>query len=199
MMVEGKKTELIDKVVSHVRKKLPQDQVLQVEQFVREYYSRIAPEDMIERSVLDLYGAVLAHWNFARQRIPGEPKIRIYNPHFEEHGWQSTHTIVEIINDDMPFLVDSVSMALNRHGLTIHLIIHPVMNLRRDAEGRLIEVLSADAATGNVISEALLHVEVDRQTAPAVLEEIQADLERVLSDVRKVVEDWAKIREKVNE
>lgn len=197
--LKEKKAELIDKVVSHVRKKLSQDQVLQVEQFVREYYNRVSPEDLIERSVLDLYGAVLAHWNFVRQRIPGEPKIRVYNPHFEEHGWQSTHTIVEIVNDDMPFLVDSVSMALNRHGLTIHLVIHPVMNLRRDAEGRLIEVLSADAAAGNMISEALLRVEVDRQTAPVVLEEIRADLESVLSDVRKAVEDWAKMREKVKE
>ncbi|MGH7799996.1 MAG: NAD-glutamate dehydrogenase [Thermodesulfobacteriota bacterium] len=196
---EEKKAELIDKVVSHVRKKLHQDQVPQIEAFARQYYSRVAPEDLIERSILDLYGAVLAHWNFACQRIPGAPKIRVYNPNFEEHGWQSTHTIVEIVNDDMPFLVDSVNMALNRHGLTIHLVIHPVMNLRRDTEGRLIEVLSADAATGGVIHEALLHVEVDRQTAPAVLEEILADLERVLSDVRKAAEDWAKMRERVNE
>jgi glutamate dehydrogenase len=198
IQLEEKKVELIDKVVSHVRKKLPQGQVFQVEQFVREYYSRVSPEDLNERSVLDLYGAVLAHWNFVRQRIPGEQKIRVYNPNFEEYGWQSTHTIVEIVNDDMPFLVDSVSMALNRHGLTIHLVIHPVMNLGRDTEGRLIKVLSPDTASA-LTSEALLHVEIDRQTAPAVLEEIRADLEHVLSDVRKAVDDWAKMREKVKE
>jgi NAD-specific glutamate dehydrogenase len=197
--LEEKKAELIDKVVSHVRKKLPQDQVPQFEQFVREYYSRVVSEDLIERSVIDLYGAALSHWNFARQRIPGAPKIRVYNPHFEEHNWQSTHTIVEIVTDDMPFIVDSVSTALNRHGLTIHLVIHPVMNLRRDAKGRLIEVRSVGANKGDGMYEAIVHVEVDRQTAREVLEEIRADLERVLGDVRKAVEGWTKMREKVKE
>lgn len=197
--LEEEKLELIDKVLSNVRKKLHQGQVPQVEAFVRQYYSRVAPEDLIERSVLDLYGAVLAHWNFACQRIPGTPKIHVYNPHFEEHGWESTHTVVEIVTDDMPFLVDSVSMALNRHGLTIHLVIHPVMNLLRNTDGRLLEVLSDDATADDMISEAILHVEVDRQTAPEVSEGIRADLELLLSDVRKAVEDWGKMREKVEE
>ena len=55
----------------------------------------------------------------------------------EEHGWQSTHTIIEIVNDDMPFLVDSVTMEVNRHGLTLHLIIHPIVAVVRDADGTL--------------------------------------------------------------
>ena len=63
--------------------------------------------------------------------------MRVYNPRLEQHGWQSTHTVVEIVNDDMPFLVDSVSIELNRHGLGIHLIIHPVLAVRRDSAGRL--------------------------------------------------------------
>lgn len=197
--LEEKKSEFIDKVVSHARKKLPQDQAAQVEQFVREYYSRVAPEDLVERSVLDLYGAALAHWNFARQRTPGTPKVRVYNPRFEEHGWQSTHTIVEVVTDDMPFIVDSVSMSLNRHGLTIHLVIHPVMNLRRDIKGRLTEIPTVDTGESDCTREAILHVEVDRQTAPEVLDEIRTDLERVLGDVRKAVEDWMKMREKVKE
>ena len=66
---------------------------------------------------------------------PGTPKVRVYNPRFEEHGWQSTHTAVEIVTDDMPFLIDSVSMELNRRGCGVHLIIHPVLRVRRDADG----------------------------------------------------------------
>ena len=61
------------------------------------------------------------------------PRVRAFNPTLEEHGWQSTHTIVEIVNDDMPFLVDSVAMEANRHGLTLHLIIHPILPVERDA------------------------------------------------------------------
>ena len=75
----------------------------------------------------DLYGAALSHWNFARQRVPGHARVRVVNPTLAEHGFQSRHTIVEIVNDDMPFLVDSVAMEANRHGLTLHLIIHPII------------------------------------------------------------------------
>ena len=73
---------------------------------------------------------------------PGTPKVRVYNPRFEEHGWQSTHTAVEIVTDDMPFLIDSVSMELNRRGCGVHLIIHPVLSVRRDADGQLVEILT---------------------------------------------------------
>ena len=70
-------------------------------------------------------------------------KIRVYNPQFETHGWQSTHTAVEIVTDDKPFLIDSVAMELNRRGFGVHLVIHPVMNVRRDDAGRLLEVLAS--------------------------------------------------------
>ncbi|HEX2238948.1 MAG TPA: hypothetical protein VHJ19_11630, partial [Gammaproteobacteria bacterium] len=97
------------------------------EQFARAYFAGVAAEDLLGRSSEDLYGAVHSQWQLTRQRKLGVPNIRVYNPNKQEHGWQSPHTVVEIVTDDMPFLVDSVSMELNRHGLTIHLIIHPVM------------------------------------------------------------------------
>ncbi len=96
---------------------------------------------------------------------------------FEPHGWQSTHTVVEIVTDDMPFLVDSVTMELNRRGLGIHLIIHPVMRVRRDADGELLEVLPPDATTPRAsVAESVIHVEVDRETDPAALEALQEHL-----------------------
>ena len=74
------------------------------------------PEDLAELDPLDLYGAALAHWSFARQREPGAASVRVYNPDFEQHGWQSAHTVVEIVTDDMPFLVDSTTMELSGQG-----------------------------------------------------------------------------------
>jgi len=58
----------------------------------------------------------------------------VYNPRFEEHGWQTTHTVLEMVNDDMPFLVESTRMEINRQGYGIHLMLHPVMKVRRDPE-----------------------------------------------------------------
>jgi glutamate dehydrogenase len=63
----------------------------------------------------------MAHLSFARVFASGTPKLRVYNPRTEEHGWSSPHTVIEIVNDDMPFLVDSVTMEVNRQGYTLHL------------------------------------------------------------------------------
>src|SRR5207237_4637090 len=121
-------------------------------------------------------------WNLARERQPGRPVVHVYTPRFDVDGWQSTHTVVEIVDDDMPFLVDSVSMELNRHGLGIHLVIHPTMNVRRDDAGQMIDVVDDEMdATGR---EAFIHVEVDRETDRDVLDTIDRDIRRVVGDVR---------------
>ena len=121
------------------------------------------PEDLAELDPLDLYGAALAHWSFARQRDPGTAKVRVYNPEFEQHGWQSAHTVVELVSDDMPFLVDSTTMELSGHGAGIHLLIHPVIRVRRDGDGELAAVLAADAPDEEgTLAESFIHVEIDR-------------------------------------
>ncbi len=193
------KDELLDKVLTRVREQMPEDQASQVEEFARQYYGWIDAEDLEDRSSIDVYGAAVSHWNFAGQRNPGEAKIRVYNPQFEEHGWQSTHAVVEMVNDDMPFLVDSTRMEINRQGYAIHLIIHPVIKVRRDAEGRLLEILAPDADEEDALSESVIHVEVDRQTEPAVLESLRRCIEKVLADVRAAVEDWPLMRERGRE
>ena len=58
--------------------------------------------------------------------------MRVYTPNFEEDGWQSPHTAIAVVTDDMPFLVDSLSMELNRQGLRVHLLLHPVITVRRE-------------------------------------------------------------------
>ena len=191
------KDELLDKVVDRIREQMPEDQAPQAEEFARQYYGWIDAEDLQDRSPVDIYGAVVSHFGFAGQRKPGEKKIRVYNPHFEEHGWQTTHTVVEMVNEDMPFLVDSTRTEINRQGYAIHLMIHPVIKVRRDEEGRLLEVLPPDAE--DAISESVIHVEVDRQTEPEVLEELGSNIEKVLADVQAAVEDWPQMREGVRE
>jgi glutamate dehydrogenase len=193
------KDELLDKVVARIREQMSEDQVPQVEEFARQYYGWVDAADLEDRSPIDAYGAALSHWSFAGRREPGERKIRVYNPHFEEHGWQSTHTVIEMVNDDMPFLVDSTRMEINRQGYAIHMILHPVMNVRRDEEGRLLEVLPPDADEEDAISESVIHVEVDRQTEPFVLEDLKQAIQKTLADVKAAVEDWPKMRERVGD
>ncbi|MFL6009276.1 MAG: NAD-glutamate dehydrogenase, partial [Rubrobacteraceae bacterium] len=193
------KDELLDRVVARVREQLAEDQVPQVEEFVRQYYAWITAEDLADRSPIDLYGAAVGHWTFARQRTPGEPKVRVYNPQFDEHGWQSTHTVIEIVTDDMPFLVDSTRMAINREGYAIHLMLHPIMKVRRDDAGMFVEVLEPDSDEEGVLYESIILLEIDRQTDPGVLKALHDCITTVLRQVRAAVEDWPDMRERVHE
>ncbi|MDM0043258.1 NAD-glutamate dehydrogenase [Variovorax dokdonensis] len=185
----------IDEVAALIQAKIGDPQAAQqLEAFARQYFGNVDPEDLEDREPADLYGAALSHWGFARQREPGHVKLRAFNPSVAEHGWQSTHTIIEIVNDDMPFLVDSVTMEVNRHGLTLHLIIHPLLPVRRDDAGQFVALDGAGTSR-----ESFIHVEVDRVADPAQLHELEADLRRVLGDVRAAVEDWQAMQARVQE
>ncbi len=196
MAVKGAdlESELIDTVCERVRERLPAGQVAPCESFVRQYYQWVPAEDLADRNPLDLYGAAVAHWNLAQQRAPRESKVRVYNPDFEQHGWQSPHTLIEIVTDDMPFIVDSVTMQLGRLGYGIDLVIHPVIRVSRDAEGHITEVLDHDAPDDDAIRESVVHIEVGREHDRAKLDQLRHAIEQVLSDVRAAVEDWQEMR-----
>src|SRR4051812_1218571 len=177
--VEQVDAALIDRVCSRVRERVEAHEAPQLEEFVRQYYRWVPPDDLVGRDALDLYGAALAHWKFIEHRSPGDFRVRVYNPTFEQHGWQSTHTVVEMVTDDMPFLVDSVTMELPGRSHGIPLLIHPVVRVRRDTDGRIADVLPANAPEGEGVAESVIHIEIDRQTAAAELEALRGHLLRV--------------------
>ena len=196
MSVKDTDETLIDDVCSRVRELLADDSAADAEAFVRQFYRWVPPEELVERDALDLYGLAVGQLGFARRRRPGQTRLRVYNPVFETHGWSSTHTAVEIVTDDKPFLIDSISMELNRRGFGVHLMIHPVMDVRRDAEGNLVEVLAPGADDEDAIGESVIHAEVDRQTDHARLEELRSELLRVIGEVSAAVDDWPLMRER---
>lgn len=187
----------VDAVLEQIASRLPEEQVEVALAFARKYFSQVDTDDLIGRTIADLYGAVLSHWHFARSHSGGA-RVKVYNPKLEEHGWESTHTIIDIVSDDMPFLVDSVTMEVNRQGLTLHLIIHPVMCMQRDASGQLTGLLPGDAADQGHF-ESVMHLEVDRRTEREDLDALLTGLERVLADVRAAVEDWPAMRARLGD
>ncbi|RSO02676.1 NAD-glutamate dehydrogenase [Streptomyces sp. WAC 06783] len=181
--------------------------------YLQRYYLHTAPEDLTGRDPVDVFGAALSHYRLAENRPQGTANVRVHTPTVEENGWTCSHSVVEVVTDDMPFLVDSVTNELSRQGRGIHVVIHPQVIVRRDVTGKLIEVLdnSCDAhgTTGkdksgkgkgkdlphDALIESWIHVEIDRETDRADLKQITKDLLRVLSDVREAVEDWEKMRD----
>ncbi|MCX5421215.1 NAD-glutamate dehydrogenase [Streptomyces sp. NBC_00078] len=166
--------------------------------FLQRYYLHTAPEDLSDRDPVDIFGAALSHYRLAENRPQGTANVRVHTPTVEENGWTCSHSVVEVVTDDMPFLVDSVTNELTRQGRGIHVVIHPQIVVRRDVTGKLIEVLSAQSGGDlphDAHTESWIHVEIDRETDRGDLKQITADLLRVLSDVRETVEDWDKMRD----
>jgi glutamate dehydrogenase len=193
-------TDLIDRVVGFARKKLGKSLTGETEAFVRDFYAHVPPDDILNVDPADLFGAALAFWKFATERTPDQPKIRVHNPNFDDDGWKSVHTVIEIVNDDMPFLVDSMAAELNRLDLTVHLVIHPIFRVQRDAKGRMSGIRPAgDGGDNGAAAESFMHIQIDEQAGKKGLGEIEAALAKVLADVRVAVADWRPIRGKLAE
>ncbi|MFE9726465.1 NAD-glutamate dehydrogenase [Streptomyces sp. NPDC005794] len=209
-LVEGTGTEAQDGTGAGQDERPGRDTLLA---YFQRYYLHTAPEDITDRDPVDIFGAASSHYRLAENRPQGTANVRVHTPTVEENGWTSSHSVVEVVTDDMPFLVDSVTNELSRQGRGIHLVIHPQVVVRRDVTGKLIEVFADDPARSpgakrsggrkaagtelphDALVESWIHVEIDRETDRADLKQITADLLRVLSDVRETVEDWDKMRD----
>src|SRR4029079_15594749 len=120
-------------------------QAVQANAFATHLLKRVAPEDLSGRPAETWEAIALGPLDFVRVRRAGTANVRVFNPHPAGNGWESNHTIVEIVTDDAPFLVDSVGMAVSQAGLLLHTIIHPVYNVERDPGGHVLS-LDVDGA-----------------------------------------------------
>src|SRR5436309_432470 len=120
-----RKVDLVDRLATEARARVDASEAESAEQFVRRYFALVAPDDIIYTSFDTLIGSALSLWEFGKQRMPGTPKVRLFNPSTEANGWGLEHTVIEIVNDDMPFLVDSISAEVLRRERIIHLLLHP--------------------------------------------------------------------------
>jgi len=196
--IDGKQ-EFLAQLREQLAKRLPQEKVEAVTTFAEAFYASAPLEDLIERHLDDTYGATLMTWHFIQHHDPRSPKVHVYNPDFEEHGWQSSHTLIEVLHEDMPFLVDSVRIELNRRGITVHAIHNAVLAVERDRQHRLKRTASPrdkDAPQGR---ESIMVIEIDRHSDAPVLEDLEASLRDVLTDVRTAVEDFEPMLARVGE
>jgi glutamate dehydrogenase len=171
---------------------------------LRSYYRHVATDDLVDRSAEELYGALVSHYRTAENRPQGTASVHVFTPGLAEHGWSAGgHSVVEVVTDDMPFLVDSVVMELSRQQRDVHLVVHPQFDVARDLTGRLeaITCLDNESATPPEGSarESWMHVEISRIGHDEDVEAIANDLQRVLRDVRESVEDWPRMRQQVTE
>ncbi len=164
----------------------------QIGEFLRHYFRDVPHEDMAGRSPRIMGQAALEHLEFARTRKRGRPKLRIFNPNENDHGYQSNFTIVEMVNDNMPFLVDSVAAAIARHNLTVHMTVHPIVRVERNGRGQMTNVMSKESDGGQI--ESYVRFVVDRESDQQQLSILKHEIAKILADVRVAVRDWSQMR-----
>ena len=130
-----RRAERVAEIVHLAQARLGAQKSASVAAFIKAFYADVDGEELAERSIEDLYGAAYTLWQFGARRTPGEAVVRAFRPGVAEHGWSSPHAVIQVVNDDMPFLVDSVTMEVNRQGLTLHLVVHPVLICSSSSRG----------------------------------------------------------------
>src|SRR3954466_8385540 len=176
----------------------------EVGSLLRAYYRHVATEDLIDRSPEELYGALASHHRAAETRPQGTSSVHVFTPTVAQHGWSAGgHSVVEVVTDDMPFLVDSIVMELTRQQRDVHLVVHPQFDVTRDLTGRLQSIACPDnesaAPPEGAERESWMHVEISRIGHDEDVDPIVGDLQRVLRDVRESVEDWGRMRQQIDE
>jgi len=196
---EDAKKTVIKKVATAARRKARKSGKADVGDFINAFYGNTAPEDVLRAAPDQLLAAALSAWDLLQKRTPHEPSIRVFNPKNEKGGWDTDHTAVQVVNDDMAFLVDSVTAALNQLEATIHVIVHPIIRVKRDKNGKLLAICQDEKAAVDTGMESVIHIEINEHAGQDKLRTISKQLENVLKDVRNAVDDWRTMRVKVAE
>jgi glutamate dehydrogenase len=173
------------------------NQADQIKLFAELYYDGAPISDLNARNPEDLYGATVSCWLFIQENDINQPKVRVFNPDFEAHGWQSTHTVIEVLAKEMPFLVDSVRLELNRRQMSIHSINSCVAHLERDSKHKKKISSPLFSASEKSQAEAIIYIEVDRHTDSEMLDDLSNTLVSIVNEVNHCVEDFSALTDKV--
>ncbi|MDH3747942.1 MAG: NAD-glutamate dehydrogenase [Gammaproteobacteria bacterium] len=186
------KAGIIDAIVASRSQTTVLGNRAQIKLYLAQYFADVPVEDLQGRSESTMARVALEHLEFGAIRRPGRALLRIYNPNEQTHGYSSNYTFIEMINDDMPFLVDSVSAAIIRQNLAVHITVHPVIKILRDGKGNLQSIQDRDDKDGR--NESFVRFAIDRETDPKHLKLLETEILKVLADVRLSVRDWREMR-----
>lgn len=196
--IDGQPSVLLQNVSKLIKQRV-KEQANLVEKFATILFGNMSNDDLTGRNDSDLYGAALSLWQTLNQHSVDNAKVRVFNPEIAKHGWESKHTIVEIVVQDMPFLVDSIRMALSRQSITAHLLLHYPMQTERDKDGNITDFFKLGSKQAQSTKQAVFHIEIDRLTDKATIDALTDELHSVMQDVSLAVTDWLPARDKLKQ
>jgi glutamate dehydrogenase len=177
-----------------VKDKLPSTEAEQLLSFARTLFRNLPLEDWHQHSESHLYGVLISLWQHLKTTTTNTLSIRIYNPQMEQQGWQLSHTMIEIILPDRPFIVDSVRMLLERLDIPIDQFLHGPFPLVRDSQG---SVIGFDAEAEGVTYYTICQVEARTLLNEATLHQLERELHQVMNEIILAVDDWPQMRERL--
>lgn len=179
------KSEILANLKREVTNRLAESKSAALLRFMDRFFMTTPELDLQKWRADDLLGSVLSVWEFFQQSQLSGPKVKVFNPDYEQHGWQSTHTVVMVLVPDMSFIVDSLRLELNRQNVATHAITNAVIRVSRDDQGHFLEMSDKSESR-----ESIVCIEIDRHTDKERLENIRQGLLAVLNDVKAVVNDF---------
>ena len=189
----------VDSVIALAKSTLPSATLLPM--FIEQFYRNVDADELAERDPQSLFEAARASWDLLQVSNGIDPAIRIYNPDKQSDKWESNFTIIDLVLLDMPFLVDSIGMAMQKQGLAVHFLVHPLFITTRTKNGAL-ENISLPKQAGELKKfkrESVIHIEIERISDEPQLASVCEELKSVLSDIERAVTDWPLMREKILE
>jgi glutamate dehydrogenase len=188
---------LIEQLTAEISRHQPPAQAEPMAEFARQFYDKFPLQELHGRALSDLYASASGGWHFLQNYDASRPKVQIFNPEFDRHGWQLAHTVIALLCRDMPFALDSVRGELNSRNISIITIHSASLRVQRDEQHRLLCLLPHNGvADAGVTTEALIYLEINRHSNPEDLAQLQQAILDVLAEVECVVDDFAPMRER---
>ncbi|MHA7878322.1 MAG: NAD-glutamate dehydrogenase [Saccharospirillum sp.] len=183
-LMTNQRNELLGSLHERLLPHFPKKHHSDLHTLIEGLFRHASMQDLNTYDMTDLAGLVVSVWRTLQHHERGQQEVSVFNPNVEEHEWQSAHTIVTLLYEDVPFLIDSVRLTLNRLGVNIHSIFHASLSVSRDKAGQL----QSFGSTGQ--RELLLLIEIDRNTIESEREALSGELNSVVNDVKLVVDDF---------
>ncbi len=187
----------LDSILSQISTQAGATRQREAQAFAAHFFRHVPEDDIKGRDAFEWARIAQFMLEFVRQRKPHAAKIRVFNPQEGEEGFESGHTLIAMCTDDMPFLVDSVSMAINQAGLATHAVIHPIFCIERDAGGHVLTF--GDEQDGRGAAESIMLFEIERVSDANEIESLRKNIADAVEDVRASVTDWPLMKAKMLE
>lgn len=197
MRMTQTKMDVLTLVTDHLVGKLGSHRRGDIEVFLSQLYQHSPEIDLRKFSLEEIVEGLALLWDKLQKRQSGEVNINIYFWRAQQSSALSDRLIIDVVNDDMPFLVDSLLGCLSQEGMRSRVVMHPVFVVQRDQEGNLISLQAPNGVAKEGRFESVIHCEVVEGASPEMVDILQQRLKELFQDVRLATRDWQKMREKI--